>query len=444
MKKTVFLIFLLSFMLTGCCALQNNTGENLVSPSEISATETRKERDIVVLFTSDVHCGVDQNFGYVGLKAVMDKMEAAGSRVVLVDNGDSIQGEPIGTLTKGQADIELMNAIGYDAAIPGNHKFDYGMERFMELAEMAEFPYISCNFNRKGELVFDPYVLMDVGDTKIAFIGVTTPITLTSSTPKHFMDADGNFIYGFLQDETGETLYNAVQQATDDARAKGADYVIVLGHMGIEASCHPFTYADVIENTTGVDAFLDGHSHDTDKVVMKNKDGYDVVRQACGTKMAGIGWLRISAENGSVDTGLYTWNNEVSAPELLGIQNEMTAAVDHVMSEMTEKLKEVVAKSDVNLTVNDPSATWNGQPMYIIRRSETNLGDLCADAFRDQSGADIALINGGGIRVSIESGDITVNDILSVFPLRQYAHGGRSQRTADSGRAGMGMQCASR
>ena len=230
------------------------------------------------------------------------------------------------------------------------------------------------------------------------------------------MDADGNFIYGFLQDETGETLYNAVQKATDDARAEGADYVIVLGHMGNEEAWRPFTYADVIENTTGVDAFLDGRSHDSDKVVMKNKDGYEVVRQACGTKMAGIGWLRISAENGRVDTGLYTWNNEVSAPELLGIQNEMTAAVDHAMSEINEKLKEVVAKSDVNLTVTDPSATWNGQPMYIIRRSETNLGDLCADAFRDQSGADIAFINGGGIRVSIESGDITLNDILSVFP----------------------------
>ena len=416
MKKTVLLILILSFMLTGCRALQKNTGGNPVSPSELSATETRKERDIVVLFTSDVHCGIDQNFGYVGLKAVMDEMEAAGNRVVLVDNGDSIQGEPIGTLTKGQADIELMNSVGYDAAIPGNHEFDYGMERFMELAEMAKFPYISCNFNRKGELVFDPYVLMDVGDTKIAFIGVTTPMTLTSSTPKHFMDADGNFIYGFLQDETGETLYNAVQKATDDARAEGADYVIVLGHMGNEEAWRPFTYADVIENTTGVDAFLDGRSHDSDKVVMKNKDGYEVVRQACGTKMAGIGWLRISAENGRVDTGLYTWNNEVSAPELLGIQNEMTAAVDHAMSEINEKLKEVVAKSDVNLTVTDPSATWNGQPMYIIRRSETNLGDLCADAFRDQSGADIAFINGGGIRVSIESGDITLNDILSVFP----------------------------
>lgn len=398
-------------LLTGCVAQQSDVNDRSALPSEHSETQ-----DVVVLFTSDVHCGVDQNFGYVGLKSVMDTLEKAGNRVLLVDNGDSIQGEPLGTLTKGEANIELMNALGYDVAIPGNHEFDYGMERFLELSKMASFPYISCNFNKKGKLVFDPYIIKEAGETKIAFVGVTTPITVTSSTPKHFQDADGNFIYGFLQDETGETLYSAVQQAADDARAAGADYVIVLGHMGNEAATKPYTYADVIEHTAGIDAFLDGHSHDTDKVVMKNKDGGDVIRQACGEKMAGIGWLRISAEDGSTDTGLYTWNNSVSAPALLGIQNEMTAALEHVMSELDVKLAEVVAHSTVELTVNDPVATSNDEPIRIIRRAETNLGDLCADALRNQSGADIAFINGGGIRVSIHSGDITMKDILSVFP----------------------------
>lgn len=218
-------------LLTGCVAQQSDVNDRSALPSEHSETQ-----DVVVLFTSDVHCGVDQNFGYVGLKSVMDTLEKAGNRVLLVDNGDSIQGEPLGTLTKGEANIELMNALGYDVAIPGNHEFDYGMERFLELSKMASFPYISCNFNKKGKLVFDPYIIKEAGETKIAFVGVTTPITVTSSTPKHFQDADGNFIYGFLQDETGETLYSAVQQAADDARAAGADYVIVLGHMGNEAA----------------------------------------------------------------------------------------------------------------------------------------------------------------------------------------------------------------
>ena len=389
--------------------------------SALAEQETEAEgglsQDVVVLFTSDVHCGVDQNFGYVGLEAVKEGMEAAGNHVLLVDNGDSIQGEPIGTMTTGEADIQLMNAIGYDIAIPGNHEFDYGMERFLELTEEAEFPYISCNFNKEGELVFDPYIIKEFDGVKIAFVGVTTPRTLVTSTPKYFQDEEGNFIYGFLQDDTGEGVYNAVQQAVDDARAEGAEYVFVMGHMGNEAECIPWTYEDVISNTTGIDAFLDGHSHDTDKVVMKNKDDEDVIRQACGTKLAGIGWLRISAEDGSVDTGLYTWNNSVSAPELLGIENRMTAEVEASVSELNEKLGEVVAKTAVDLTINDPEAVdENGTPIRIIRRAETNLGDLCADAMRDQSGADIAFMNGGGIRVTIEAGDITRNDLLKVNP----------------------------
>ena len=374
-------------------------------------------QDVVILYTSDVHCGVDQGFGYVGLQQIRDQLEAAGNYTLLVDDGDSIQGEPLGTMTTGQADIELMNALKYDIAIPGNHEFDYGMDRFLELTEMADFPYISCNFNKEGEPVFDPYVIKEFDGVKIAFVGVTTPKTLTSSTPKYFTDEDGNFIYGFCQDDTGEGVYNAVQSAVDAARAEGADYVFVMGHMGNEAECEPWTYVDVIRNTNGIDVFLDGHSHDTDQIVMQNKDGEDVIRTACGTKLQCIGYARISAEDGSIEAGVYNWNNDVSAPELLGIENSMTEEVGKALGSLDEKLGEVVAKSAVDLTIFDPEAKdEEGNPIRIVRRAETNLGDLCADAYLDQSGADIAFVNGGGIRVSIPAGDITRGDILKVHP----------------------------
>lgn len=401
MKKILGLILALA-MLLGCVAYAQD--------------DAQLSQDVVVLFTSDVHCGVDQGFGYAGLAAVRDSLEAAGNHVLLVDNGDAIQGEPIGTMTTGEAIIQLMNAVGYDIAIPGNHEFDYGMDRFLELTEKANFPYISANFNKEGELVFAPYVVKDFDGVQIAFVGVTTPKTITSSTPKYFQDDEGNFVYGFMQDESGEKLYEAVQTAVDNAREEGADYVVAMGHMGNEAECSPWTYADVIANTTGIDAFLDGHSHDTDQVAMANKDGEDVLRAACGTKLAGIGYLRIAVD-GSISTGLYTWNNDVALPELLGLENDISIAVDEAVAELDEKLGEVVAKTDVELTINDPVAVMeDGTPVRIIRNAETNLGDLCADAYRDQSGADIAFVNGGGIRVSIPAGDITLNDILSVHP----------------------------
>ena len=380
------------------------------------AAAVERSADIVILFTSDVHCGIDQGFGYAGLSEIYDHLVAQGNKVILVDDGDNIQGEPIGTMTKGEALVDLMNKVGYSVAIPGNHEFDYGMEQFLSLAKQAKFSYVSCNFNHEGELVFDPYVIRELDGMKVAFVGVTTPKTLTSSTPRYFQDENGEFVYGFFQDETGEGVYNAVQSAVDDARAEGADYVVVLGHMGNEEECHPWTYSDVISNVSGIDVFLDGHSHDTDQVVMKDKDGKEVIRAACGTKLSCIGWGRIDTE-GKITTGLYTWNNNESAPALLGIANKTSALVDKATSALEKKLKEVVASSEVLLTINDPEEVdANGKPIRMVRRAETNLGDLCADAYRIQSGADIAFVNGGGIRVSINAGKITLNDILKVHP----------------------------
>ena len=378
--------------------------------------EPALQQDVVVLFTSDAHCGIDQGFGYAGLAAIRQSLEEAGNHVVLVDNGDSIQGEPIGTMTTGEALIELMNTVGYDIAIPGNHEFDYGMDRFLELTEKANFPYISANFNKEGELVFAPYVIKEFDGVKIAFVGVTTPKTITSSTPKYFQDEEGNFIYGFMQDETGEKLYAAVQSAVDAARGEGAAYVVALGHLGNEEACAPWTYADVIANTTGIDALLDGHSHDTDQVQMENKDGQTVLRSGCGTKLAGIGCLRIG-KDGKLSTELFLWNNKTAAPALLGIRNDAYTAVKTAQDALTEKLSEVVAQTAVELTINDPTAKKDdGSPIRIVRSQETNLGDLCADAYRNLSGAQIAFVNGGGIRTSIKQGDITLNDILKVHP----------------------------
>ena len=390
----------------------------LLAALGISAGAEGSERtgDVVILYTSDVHCGVDKGFGYAGLQAIREYLTAQGNDVILVDDGDNIQGEPIGTMTKGELPLELMNTMGYDVAIPGNHEFDYGVEQFLSLAEKADFPYISCNFNKEGDLLFDRYVIKEAGGTKIAFVGVCTPETLTSSTPRYFQDEDGNFIYGFLQDETGETLYSAIQSSIDDARAEGAEYVIVLGHLGNYLGSAPYNYADVISHITGFDALLDGHSHDTEQVTMKDKDGHEVIRSACGTQLSSIGWCRIAAD-GKVTAGLYNWNNEESAPVLLGLKNDMSKAVDKAMDELGKELKTVVAKTAVDLTIYDPVAIdMNGAPVRMVRRAETNLGDLCADAYREQSGADIGMIIGGGVRVSIPAGSVTLNDILRVHP----------------------------
>lgn len=312
--------------------------------------------------------------------------------------------------------IDLMNRMGYSVAIPGNHEFDYGMDNFLSLADKAQFKYISCNFQYKGKNVFDPYVIREVGGRKIAFVGVTTPATLTSSTPAVFQDENGNFVYSFLEDKSGEAVYNAVQSAANEARKEGAEYVIVLGHMGDEEACRPWTYADVISHTNGIDAFLDGHSHDTNQVIMKNKDGKEIPRSACGTKMQCIGWCRIPVE-GDVTAGIYSWTMDDPAAEVFGFENEMSEAVKKVRAEAEILMGEKIAVTKQELTIYDPAAVdSNGKKVRMVRRAETNLADLCTDALRIMTGADLAVLGGGAVRVSIPAGDVTMKNIYEVFP----------------------------
>ena len=364
-----------------------------------TGNSTPAAKDIVILYTNDAHCGIEDGMGYQGLSAAKRALLAAGNKVLLVDNGDAVQGDTIGTLSKGEYIIDIMNKLGYDVATPGNHEFDYGMDQFNKLVEKADFDYISCNFvDKDGNPVLKPYVIKEADGVKIAFVGISTPKTITTSTPTYFQDGNGNYIYGFMQDDTGEKLYAAVQSAVDAARKEGAKYVIAMAHLGIEADCQPWTSSDVIVNTSGIDVVLDGHSHSTIAGdIVKNKEGKDVILTSTGTKLANIGCLTISAD-GKISSTLI---NDDGVGE----------TISEIKKGYEEMVNTVVASTKVELTVNDPVS---GERM--VRRQETNLGDLCADAYRAMSGADIAVVNGGGIRVSIPAGDITYGQIIAVHP----------------------------
>ena len=389
---------------------------------ETEATEAVPEQaepngETYILFTSDVHCGVDTGFGYAGLDQIRDELEASGYRVVLVDDGDFVQGAPIGAVTQGSAIIDIMNEVGYDVVVPGNHEFDYGIDRFFELVEMSDFEYISCNFTHEDELVFAPYTIISDGDLDIAFVGVTTPMTISMVNPTVFRDEDGEFVYGFMEDDTGEEVYEAVQNAVDEAREEGADLVYLIAHLGNQDSCSPWTYADVLSHTTGIDVCLDGHSHDTDQVVMQNADGQDVTRSAVGYRMDCIGYSHIGADGTVIGTGIWSWPNEDSAPDLLNITNDISGFIDQETASFNEMLGEVIGTSSVDLTIYDPEQVDESyNPVRAVRTRETNLGDFCADAMRDQSGADIAIIGGGSIRTDLPAGDVTYGDLMSVFP----------------------------
>lgn len=360
------------------------------------------QKDIVVLYTNDVHCGIDENIGYAGLAAYKAMMEAEGSSVVLIDAGDAIQGDVIGTVSRGSYLVDIMNEVGYDYAVFGNHEFDYGMDRIHELIGKADAQYLNATitYSGKGEnLLSDSvaYVIDRFGYLDVAFIGVSTPETLTKSTPKYFME-DGEFVYSFA---AGEELYATVQNYIDEVRDLGADVVILITHLGVEEDSEPNRSYDLIANTTGVDAVIDAHSHTVmagEKV--KDKDGKDVILTQTGTKLQNIGKMVIKAD-GSITTELIS---EVEKDA------EFTAYIDSIKAEYEEELNKTVARSNVELAIKDETGA------RTVRNQETAIGDLCADAYRYVSGADIAFVNGGGIRAAIHKGDITTANIISVHP----------------------------
>lgn len=399
MKRLLAILLALMLVLAGFTAAE--------------AAEPDESKGIVVLYTNDVHCGVDDNIGYAGVAAYKNAYEKAGYEVVLVDSGDAVQGATIGTLSKGEYIVEIMNELGYAAAAVGNHEFDYGMDRFMELSELADYDYVAANFvDKDGNLVVDAYTIVEAGGHKIAFVGAATPETFTSSSPAYFQDENGNFIYGFCEGGDGSDFYAAIQSAVDSAAAEGADIVIVLSHLGTNLESAPYSASDLIENTNGIDAVLDGHSHSVwaGEIVL-NKDGEEVLLSSTGTKLENLGSLTIvDTEDGiNFTTELHH--------EVIFQDDAMTAFVAGIKEEYAELAQTVVAKTDVDLTIVDPTLTDSeGKPLRIVRSQETNLGDLCADAYRAMSGADIAFVNGGGIRTSIPAGDITYEQIISVHP----------------------------
>ena len=384
-----------------------------------SACWTGEKSEVTILYTNDVHTYIDKRapeLTYAAIAALKQSYQNAGKKVLLVDAGDHVQGTAYGSMDEGASIIELMNAAGYDAATPGNHEFDYGMDRAKELMRDADFPYLSCNWvDLRTNLRVLPEIKVFVrGGVRIAFVGITTPETFTKSTPAYFMNkAQTKYIYDILGGEDGQKLYSAVQKAVDKAKCL-ADVVIGLGHLGVDPSSSPWTSEEVIAHTTGFDAFIDGHSH----TVMENKQVADasgrlVTLTQTGSYFANVGEMTI-APDGTISTRLVsTYDQEDPA-----VAAEQAAWVNTVDDMLGEK----IAVADTKFYITDP-ATGKRR----IRSGETNLGDFVADGIYtyfnevEQLHCDIAIMNGGGIRSDEDAGYWTFKTCKQVSPFGNVA-----------------------
>lgn len=359
---------------------------------------------VIILHTNDIHCGVEDNIGLAKVAQYKKDLLKETPYVALVDAGDAVQGAPVGKLSGGISVVKMMNAAGYDFLIPGNHEFDYGMEQFFKLAKKQKTGYYSANFVNlpTNKLVLPPYKMMTFGKKKIAFLGATTPSTFINSTPQFFQNEKGQFIYGFCEDKEGTKLYNQLQKYIDQARGEGADYVVLVAHLGSDGSIPVWSSEAVIKNTTGIDVLIDGHSHELYEREVFNKKGEKVLLAQTGTKMKSVGKVEIN-DNGQITATLIKELKDADPGVLKVIAKENKRFEKILNNPMGETL--------VDLTIDDPVT---GERR--IRNGETNLGDLVADAYRNVLKTDVAMINGGGIRVNLAKGTLTYNDLLAAFP----------------------------
>ncbi len=367
--------------------------------------EGEKSDDIVILYTNDVHTYIDGDLSYDVIAAIKAQYQTQYNNVILVDAGDHAQGTAYGSMDKGKTIIELMNAAGYDLATLGNHEFDYGMDGCINLRDWAAFPYISCNFYNetagvRGENVLDSYKLFTFGDDVVAIIGMTTPESFTKSTPAYFQNENGEYIYGISGGEDGSALYADVQAAIDAAKAEGATIIIGLGHLGDDPASQPWTSVETIANVSGLDAFIDGHSHSTVKGQnVSDKDGNDVLLTQTGEYFNRIGVMIIDAETGAITTDFIEATDVAPDEAVKAIKDAWIAEID-------TQLGQKIGSTELVLDNYDE----NGK--RIVRKQETNTGDFAADALyylfdNMDMDVDVAIMNGGGVRNKAITGDIS-------------------------------------
>ena len=379
---------IITFSLVLCMALSVFTGV-------VYAADTDT---VVILYENDVHCAVE---GYSKLAAMKNELSETYTNVGVVSVGDFVQGGTLGAVSKGEYIVNLMNKVGYDAIALGNHEFDYQLPRLNELNAMSNTKFISCNFQKIGEdkTYFEPYTIVSYGNVDVAYIAITTPETINSSSPAQFKNDKGELIYTFNESK----LYDIVQTNINAAETAGADYVIALSHIGYDESGNLADITDVIENTDGFDVVLDAHSHSViEEKVIKDKSGDDVLLTSTGTKFEYIGKLTI--KNGAFDT------------ELVEVESytKTDPVVDAYITEINENYAQLgnrkIGESKVEFITHDKDGN------RLVRNAETNLGNFCSDALRVMTGADMSFVNGGGLRAPMEAGEVTFNDIFSVFP----------------------------
>lgn len=391
--------------------------DNLEPATENSGrtVDISDEPEVVILHTNDMHGALVGSSSVIGSDSVAALKKLDGA--ILADAGDATQGVALASQSKGEDVITIMNAAGYDVMAAGNHEFDYGLDHFKELRDMANFPIISANTYKDGAILCadgdknnGANVIIEKNGVKVGIFALTTQNTRTSTKPENVSGVE-------FRDEV-----ETAKEQVADLESKDADVIIAITHMGEtdEGACTSEKLAEAMAGTE-LDAIIDGHTHH----VVNEKVGNITIAQT-GTGSVNVGRMVINIEeNGEVkiDEAMLSrafFNN--ITPDA-----EVTKTITDVNAKLSETLKQEIGKTKTTL--------WGGSIRGVIaegRVGETNFGSLICDAMIDEAknlvpdtykdaegnitAPIVAIENGGGYRASVPNGKITLGHIIDALP----------------------------
>ncbi len=389
-KSKWFTSLLLS---TGLLVGSIGTAAAAEEPAKDAAAAAPIGKHITILHTNDMHARAvasSPEMGFAKVKGIFNQYRSQNPDTLTLDAGDAVHGTPFATLVRGESIVKVMNEMGYDAMVPGNHEFNYGWNRLVELSQMLKFPMLSSNVKKSdGNDLLKPYTIKEIDGVKIGIIGFSTPETAYKTSPKN--------VEGLTFADPAVEAKKMVDELKDKT-----DVIVAVGHLGEDKSTMD-TSLKLVKEVPGIDVFIDGHSHTVLEHGL-NADNNTLIASA-GEYTKYVGVVDLWVDGGKVVKKEAKLVDEKAAADIKP-DDKVASLVASIQKEQEPILKEKVGETPVKLEGSREKA----------RTSETNLGDLLADAMRDVSKSDIAMTNGGGIRASIEAGTITKGDIVTVLP----------------------------
>ena len=357
--------------------------------------------DLNIFHTNDIHGGVDENIGFAKFKHFINLANeyTRAEGYLVLDAGDIFHGTPFATVELGESVAQVLKVVGYDAMSPGNHDFNYGQDRLVELGKVADVELLAANVKTiEGKLRYGDCFFKEIGGMSVGLFGLTTPETVTKTNPENVV----GLTFG-----TEEEIVAEAKLMVQVLQERGVDVIIGLMHMGIDTDSRikSTTIASQVED---IDVIIDGHSH-------SELNQYEIVNgtilTSTGEHFKNVGVVTIQYDL-MADEIIKLVPHQISMKQLEKCEEdtEVKSVIDRIKNNQKSILEEVIGTTAIKLE-GGRSSVLNGH---------TNLGHLLTAAMLNETQADISLINGGTIRDSIDVGMITKGDVLKVLPFSNH------------------------